>query len=285
MVSYVAGVGQGLAEGEVQMRLWGKVVVLTGAGSGMGRQLARQLLERGAQVAAVDIRRESLEETAALFDAGPRMSLHELDITDRDAARALPDTVVSQHGTVDGLINDAGIIQPFVRVADLDDATIDRIMAVNFFGMLNLTRAFLPSLTARPEAHLVNVSSMGGFLPVPGQAVYGASKAAVKLLTEALHGELYDTKVHVSVVLPGAVETDIARNSGVAIPSMDASSTRMTAAPDAARTILDGVESDKLYIFVGRDSKLMNAATRLAPRRATQLIRNQMKGLLTRENT
>ena len=125
---------------------------------------------------------------------------------------------------------------------------------------------------------------MGGFLPVPGQAMYGASKAAVKLMTEGLYAELLDTNVGVSVVMPGAVATNITENSGVTVPMSEADAaaagTRSTSAPDAARTIVDGIESDRLHIFVGRDSRMMNVASRVAPKQATHLIQKQMKKLM-----
>ena len=265
------------------MKVRDKVIVVTGAGSGMGREVALELLRRGARVAAVDVRPEGLEGTAALVDVGDGLSTHVLDITDRVAIGALPDVVIAAHGTVDGLINNAGIIQPFVNVEDLDFDTIERVLDINLMGTLNMVKAFLPYLRRRPEAHLANVSSMGGFLPVPGQSIYGASKAAVKLLTEGLYAELLDTNVGVSVIMPGAVATSITENSGVTIPGMDeeaASSARTTSAPDAARIILDGIEADKLHIFVGRDSRLMNIASRVAPRRATHMIQKKMKELM-----
>ena len=265
------------------MKVRDKVIVVTGAGSGMGREVALELLRRGARVAAVDVRPEGLEGTAALVDVGEGLSTHVLDITDRVAIGALPDVVIAAHGTVDGLINNAGIIQPFVNVEDLDFDTIQRVLDINLMGTLNMVKAFLPYLRRRPEAHLANVSSMGGFLPVPGQSIYGASKAAVKLLTEGLYAELLDTNVGVSVIMPGAVATSITENSGVTIPGMDeeaASSARTTSAPDAARIILDGIEADKLHIFVGRDSRLMNIASRVAPRRATHMIQKKMKELM-----
>ena len=104
------------------MKLDDKVIVVTGAGSGMGRELALALLGRGARVAAVDLRAESLEQTAALAAAGQRLSVHVLDVTDRAAVEALPDQVIAAHGTVDGVINNAGIIQPFVTFEELDHA-------------------------------------------------------------------------------------------------------------------------------------------------------------------
>ena len=155
--------------------------------------------------------------------------------------------MIAHHGAVDGLINNAGIIQPFVTIEDLDYATIERVLDVNLMGTIHMVKAFLPHLMARPEAHIANVSSMGGFLPVPGQVMYGASKAAVKLLTEGLYAELLDTNVGVSVIMPGAVATNIAQNSGVSVPgeaeAADASNYPTTSAPDAARIMVDGIEA------------------------------------------
>ncbi|MGD9147683.1 MAG: SDR family oxidoreductase, partial [Anaerolineae bacterium] len=170
------------------MKVQDKVIVVTGGGSGIGRELVLNLLSTGASVAAVDINESALQETLELAgDKSVKLSTHVVDITHKDAVAKLPEQAISEHGAVDGLINNAGIIQPFFRVGDLDYAAIERVMNVNFFGTLYVTKAFIPHLLERPEAHIVNVSSMGGFLPVPGQSVYGASKAAVKLLTEGLH--------------------------------------------------------------------------------------------------
>jgi NAD(P)-dependent dehydrogenase (short-subunit alcohol dehydrogenase family) len=173
------------------MKLRDKVVVVTGGGNGIGRELVLELLRRGARVAAVDIRAESLDETVSLAGAGDRLASFVVDITDRSATQALPDRVIGQLGAVDGVINNAGIMQPFRKVNDLDYETIERLMNVNFYGTLNMVKAFLPLLLERPAAHLVNVSSLGGFLPVPGQTIYGASKAAVKLMTEGLGGDAW----------------------------------------------------------------------------------------------
>lgn len=258
------------------MKVSGKVWVVTGAGSGMGRELTLQLLRRGARVAAVDLSTEHLAETAALAAAGDRLSAHVLDITDRAAVQALPEAVVAAHGAVDGLVNNAGIIQPFVPVAELDDATVARVMGVNFFGTLHLVQAFLPLLAARPEAHIANVSSMGGFFPFPGQTIYGASKAAVKLLTEGLYAELLGTQVHVSVIMPGAVDTAITENSGVAQPDVDEGSARMTPADKAATIMIDGIERDRLHIYVGPDARMMSLAIKVAPRRAIRFVQKQM---------
>ena len=266
------------------MKLAEKVVVITGAGSGMGREVALEALRRGARVAAVDINEATLSETVALAGAGDRLSTHVVDITDRAAVEALPAAVTARFGAVDGLIHCAGIIQPFVRLKDLEYAAIDRVFNVNWWGTLYLDKTFLPILLGRPEGHIVNVSSMGGFLPVPGQTVYGASKAAVKLLTEGLNSECAGTNVHVTVVFPGAVATNITTNSGVDIPidpaQAEAAARRTLAADKAARIILDGMERNAYRVMVGSDAKLMDRLYRLNPRRAAGFIGRQMKGLL-----
>ena len=262
-----------------------KVMVVTGGGNGIGRELVLELLERGSRVAAVDVRAESLEETTQLAGAGDRLATFMVDITDRAAVEGLPEEVMTAHGAVDGLINNAGIIQPFIKLNDLDYDAIDRVMNVNFYGTLHMVKSFLPRLLERPVAHIANVSSMGGFLPVPGQTIYGASKAAVKLMTEGLYAELLETNVGVSVIMPGGVSTNITAHSGVEIPGgMDAdeaaSSRRVTDPKAAAKIIIDGIESDRLHILVGRDALMMNLANRIAPRASTHLITRQMKDLL-----
>ncbi len=267
------------------MNVANKVIVVTGAGSGIGRSLALALIQRGARVAAVDLNEATLKETAALAGSNQdKISLHVCNIADRDAVEALPQAVIDAHGTVDGLVNNAGIIQPFVKFNDLDHKAIERVLNVNLYGVIYMSKAFLPHLLKRPEAHLVNVSSMGGFFPVPGQSLYGASKAAVKLLTEALYSELTDTNVRVTVVFPGAIATNISQNSGVNIsaPSDGASrrSFQMTSSERAAEVIIEGMENNRFQVFIGRDSNMMNLFYRFNPRRATRFMYNQMKSLL-----
>lgn len=267
------------------MKVAGKVIVVVGGGNGIGRQVVLELLRRGARVAAVDLRQDSLDETIVAAGAGERLATFRADITERAVVELLPAQVFGAFGAVDGLINVAGIIQPFVRLADLDHAAIERVIDVNLYGTLYTVKAFLPHLLERPIPHIANVSSMGGFLPVPGQTVYGASKAAVKLMTEGLYAELLETNVGVSVVLPGAVRTEISANSGVEVPgaavSGKASRFPTTSPEDAGRIIVDGIEADRFHVFVGRDSRLMSLLNRLAPRRSTQLIQRQMKQLLS----
>jgi short-subunit dehydrogenase len=268
------------------MRLEGKTVAVTGGGNGIGRELVLGLLNRGARAAALDLREDALAETASLAGAkADRLSTHAVDVTDRVAVEALPDAIIAAHGQVDGIINCAGIIQPFVKLADLDYGAIERVMNVNFWGVVYMTKTFLPHLLKRPSAHIVNISSMGGFLPVPGQTVYGASKAAVKLLTEGLHSELTETNVSVTVVFPGAIATDISKHSGVDAPGGDAaaaqsSKIKTTPPAEAARIILDAMERDAYRVTVGSDATMMDRLARYMPERAAKIIYSQMRELL-----
>jgi NAD(P)-dependent dehydrogenase (short-subunit alcohol dehydrogenase family) len=261
-----------------------KTVLVTGGGNGIGRQVVLELLRRGARVAAVDLRGDSLEETVALARAGDRLATFVVDITDAGAVDATVSEVLDRLGHLDGVVNVAGIIQPFVKFADLDPTTMRRVIDVNLWGTINVLRSALPHLRRRPEAHVVNVSSMGGFLPVPGQTLYGASKAAVKLLTEALWTELRGSNVGVSVVMPGGVGTAIATNSGVELPiagaSMEDAKFPLTSPEKAAAIIVDGIERSKFHVYVGKDARIMNMLVRLAPKQAAKLIQRQMRTLV-----
>lgn len=267
------------------MDVAGRVFVVTGGGNGIGREVVLGLLARGARVAAVDLSADGLAGTAASAgSAGERLSTHTVDVGDRASVEALPPEVIAAHDHVDGLLNVAGVIQPFVPFAELEHDQIEKVMAVNFWGVVHMTRSFLSHLTDRREAALVNVSSMGAFVPVPGQSVYGASKAAVMLLTEGLYAELRGTPVTVTVVFPGGVATHIAENSGASIPGRDADAAaaagNLTTPADAARQIIDGVEKGSFRVVIGRDARALDLLARLNPRRATDLVAKRMASLL-----
>jgi short-subunit dehydrogenase len=266
------------------MKVDGKVIVVTGAGSGIGRELALLLLSKGARVAGVDLNAASLAETARLAAAYPAgFESIEANIADRQLVERIPERVIARFGTVDGVINNAGIIQPFVTVRALDYTVIERVFNVNLMGTLYVTKAFLPILLERPVAHIVNLSSMGGFVPVPGQTIYCAAKAGVKLLSEGLASELIQTNVRVTVVFPGAIATNITDNSGVRPPS-GGSQRRGTMKPlsprAAAEIIVRAMERNAQQVFVGRDSAFMNILHRLSPTFAARTIVNKMKGML-----
>jgi short-subunit dehydrogenase len=266
------------------MKVKNKVIVVTGGGSGIGRELVLALLKKGARVAAVDISAENLAGTTQLAgDLASALSTHVVNITDKEAVNALPEAVIAAHGAVDGLINNAGIIQKFLPFKDLELKDIERVMDVNFYGTLYMTGAFLPYLLKRPEGYIANVASMGGFLPVPGQTIYGASKAAVKLYTEGLHSELRSTNVGVSIIFPGATATNIAANSGVMVEGQQDNAEmkyKTTPANVAADAIVEGIEAGKYRVLIGSDTKTMDFLYRLMPKRAAGIIYNQMKDLL-----
>lgn len=269
------------------MNVQGKVFVITGAGNGIAREVTLQLLAKGARVAGVDLNGAGLQETASLANAGERFTQHVVNITDRDAVAALPEAVRSEHGQVDALLNIAGVIQQFVKINDLPFSEVEKVMNVNFWGVINTVKAFLPVLLERPEAAILNVSSMGAYAPVPGQAVYGASKAAVRLLTEALYAELMDTNIAVTTIYPGAIGTNIAQNSGVSIggdmtaeEAKAASKHKTTEPKEAGRVIVDALEKGKFRATIGSDAGMMDKLSRLSPKKATEIIAKQMGDLL-----
>ncbi len=262
------------------MRLNDKLLIVTGGGSGMGRNLVFALLAKGARVAAIDINEKGLDETAVMVTARKKaLSVFKLDITDKQAVETTIHRIISEMGPVDGIINNAGIIQPFKKLVDVEYAVIERVLNVNWWGTIYLTKTLLPHLLKRPEAHVVNVSSMGGFFAFPGQTIYGASKAAVKMMTEGLIQELSNTNVHVSVVFPGAVNTNIMSNSGLenaVDPKEAAKQNLLLSADKAAEIIINGIEKDKKRIFVGKDAKIMDYLYRLSPNRAVSFIAKRM---------
>lgn len=265
------------------MKLADKVVVVTGGGSGLGQELVRQLVARGASVAALDISEPGLAETSAGLDP-KRVTSFVGSVADRAFVEQLPARVIERYGRVDGLINNAGLIHPFVRFHELEWSAIDRVLDVNLKGTMNTMHAFLPHLLARPEGHVLNVGSIGGVVTVPGQTVYSASKAALKLLTEGVHFELMHSNVRVSLALPGQMDTKIIDNSKIPIPAAALTSEmrrfKGVTAAKAAAQVLDGMEADAYHIIVGADARFMNAFNRLSPRRAATLVAKQLGALL-----
>jgi short-subunit dehydrogenase len=269
------------------MKVMDKTWVVTGAGSGMGRALTLRMIRAGARVAAVDYNREALEETKNLVADPAKLSTHLVDVTDYSQVNALVGEVADQHGCVDGLVNNAGIMHPFGSFTELPLAHMEKVVAVNWWGVVYLLKAFMPTLLARPEAQIVNVSSMGGFLAMPNISVYGASKAAVKMLSEVLMLELKHTSIQTSVVFPGSVVTHFAANS----PDLDEATRKKLiefsdkegvglSPTDAAEIIFRGLEKGKPRIYVGKDSRMMDILYRISPRlalsRVSRLAAKQM---------
>lgn len=267
------------------MELKGKTFIVTGGGSGLGRQLTIELVKEGANVAPIDIHLAGLQETVQLAgEKGENIFPLVCDITDQAAVQALPQKILARYEHINGLINNAGIIQPFVNVENLDDSLIDRLFNINFFGTLHMTRAFLPYLRQAEEACLANVASLGSFVPVSGQTMYGASKAAVKQLTEGLRVELEGTNVHVLSIIPGAMATPIRQNSGLETVNVEKQKTKGVLNPNnAAKLIVHAIQKNKAELYVGTDSRLMHFLFRFIPMQATKwlnaIIRRQHQSM------
>ena len=263
------------------MKTNNKTIVVTGGGSGIGRELVLQLLNKNARIITVDLNQENLDETRKLAgNKSENLVTHILDICEKASVIDFSKKVIEENGPIDGIINNAGIIQPFVNINSLDYSHIEHIMNVNFYGTLYMIKSFLPHLLKRPEAHITNISSMGGFIPFPGQTLYSASKAAVKILTEGLYGELKNSSVGVTVVMPGAIDTNISKNSGVDIPGGgdNENTSKMKALPasKAAEIIINGIEKNKYRVLVGSDSKFLDLYYRWSPKGAVNFIVKKM---------
>ena len=251
-----------------------RVVVITGAASGIGRALAVQLAARGASLALADMNREGLEETRALIDKiGSRCTLQCLDVADREAFEAFASQVIADHGEVNVVINNAGVtLVDSVEHQSYED--FEWLMNINFWGVVHGTRAFLPHLQQVADAHIVNISSVFGLIAVPMQSAYNASKFAVRGFTEALKMELAGSHIRVSCVHPGGIKTSIARSArmnqettGVSREEMGAGfdAEASTTADQAAAIIIRGMLKNKRRILVGTDAKVLSLAARLFP--------------------
>ncbi len=257
-----------------RMDLSDRTALVTGAAGGIGRGIALALARRGARLVLTDIEAAGLEETARQVEAlDARASHHLLDVADRAAVAAFPAVVAREHGGLDVLVNNAGVALggAFEQVSEAD---FDWLFAINFFGVVRMTRAFLPLLRRSAEARLVNVSSVYGLVAPAGQSAYAASKFAVRGFSEALRRELRGSCVGVTVVHPGGVATAIARSArlAAAISPEEAERGRRTAAAllrmDPARAgeiIVAGVERRRPRVLVGRDAKLLALVERFSP--------------------
>lgn len=264
------------------MKVNNKKVILTGAADGIGKELAKILINKGCTVYGLDINGENLVKLKRELNTD-KFIPYTIDVSKKENLDGFKKWLLDNHGSVDILINNAGVVQPFINVNELEDDMINRVMNINFFAPLNMCRLFIDDLVkSEEEGFIVNVSSMAGFFPFPGQSIYGASKAALKIFTEGLYAELSKTKVKTMIVLPGAIHTNILGNSGVKYKDMDTSeaeqnnSYKMTEADDAARQIINGIEKNKFRIFVGSDAKFMNMLYKLNSKKAIEFINKKM---------
>jgi NADP-dependent 3-hydroxy acid dehydrogenase YdfG len=250
----------------------GKVAVVTGAGSGIGQALAIELGRSGATLAISDIDMEGLARTEErLSTIGAPARADRLDVTEREAFHAYADQVNEHFGKVNQIYNNAGIaFTGDVEVSQFKD--IERVMDIDFWGVVNGTKAFLPHLIASGDGHIVNISSLFGIFSMPGQAAYNSAKFAVRGFTEALRQEmaLAGHPVKVTTVHPGGIKTAIARNAtGAEGVDVDAQAKFFdkrlagTSAQRAAQIILEAVRKNKARVLVGPDAKVLDVVVRL----------------------
>lgn len=272
-----------------------KVVVITGAGSGIGRALALECARRGSLLALSDVDEAGLAETAdQARAAGAReVRTDRLDVADRDAMTAYAASVADQFGRVNVVVNNAGVALAGDLV-DLDWPDIDWIIGINFLGVLNGTKAFLPHLIASGDGHVVNLSSLFGLVSMPGQSIYNATKYAVRGMSEAVRIEMLAAghRVGVTVVHPGGIKTAIARNARVSSREDQARTASFfdkklakTRPEKAAEVIIAGVLADKSRVLVGSDAHALHWFGKLAGARYQDVVARVSKKVLPAKTT
>jgi len=260
----------------------GKVVVITGAGSGIGRAVALNCARRGSLLALSDVNEAGLAVTVELAEkaGSPEVRADRLDVSDRDAMSRYALDVVQQFGRVNVIVNNAGVSLTG-DLTDLEYADIDWIVGVNWWGVLYGTKEFLPHLIASGDGHVVNLSSLFGLISMPGQSIYNATKYAVRGMSEALREEMLIAghPVGVTSVHPGGIKTDIVRNSRVSAKEdkeatselFDTKLAKMT--PDrAAEIIVNGILKNRARVLVGLDAHAMHHFAKLLGSRYQDVI-------------
>jgi len=269
-----------------------KVAVITGAGSGIGRYLSILLAKEGSNVVVCDINEETLNETVDMLNQyNGSVSSHILDVAKKDDIEALPGKVIAKHGQVDLVFNNAGVATGG-HFKDLDEEYWDWVMGVNLHGVINSTRVFIPHMIDRPEAAIINTSSIFGMVAAPGHSVYHATKFAVRGFTEGIALEMADTNPNLQIhcVHPGHIGTNIAssskmseetintvieernsliftRNNPTSFEEIGSQFKEGGMHPSkAANIILKGVRKNKSRILVGLDAKLLDLSQRLFPK-------------------
>lgn len=275
--------------------LTGKLVAITGAASGMGRSLALECVRRGADVAIVDIDQAGVEDTAQRARAsrlGAKVDAAKLDCGDRDAIYAWAKRVNDTLGGADAIVNNAGVSLS-ASVEKMTDADFHWLMDINFWGVVNGCRAFLPQLRTKPDAHVVNLSSVFGLIGVPTQSAYCAAKFAVRGFSESLRQELAGSSIHVSCVHPGGIKTDIVKRgrhyedalgqkTDTGVAAADFEKAARTTADDAARVILRGMLKNSPRILIGADAVAIDTMARLAPRGYDAIVGRAVKAAARR---
>lgn len=259
----------------------GKVAVVTGAGSGIGQALAVELGRVGAKVAISDVDADGLAQTEKQLKAiGAPFTADRLDVVEREAFLLYAERVNDHFGKVNQIYNNAGITM-FGDIEISQFTEIERVMNVDFWGVVNGTKAFLPHLIVSGDGHVINVSSVFGLYAVPYQAAYSSAKFAVRAFTQALHQEMLMAghPVKVSTVYPGGTKTAFVRNMTAAERLGDVDLVKnfekrlwSTSPQKAAQVILNGVRKNRVRILIGPDTRLFDLFARIAGPRYQRLV-------------
>jgi len=241
----------------------GRVVAITGAARGIGRATAAALVREGATVAIGDLDLDVAERTAG--GIGPRSAAFALDVTDRASCERFLEDVEARFGTVDVLVNNAGIM-PLGPFVDEDDATARRMIDINVHGVMLGMKLALPRFVARGEGHLINIASAAGKAPYPGGATYCGTKHFVVGVSETVRGELRGTGVDLSVVMPVVVDTELA--AGLRTPH----GIPRVQPEDVAAAIVDTLRRPRFDVYVPRAIGPLTALSAIAPRRLRELM-------------
>jgi short-subunit dehydrogenase len=256
----------------------GAAAAVTGAASGIGRALALELAARGCDLALADRDEAGLAKVAAVIAAAHRRqpSLHHVDVADPDQIEAFAQAAVKAHPRLNILVNNAGVAL-LGQFHEIDQAEMEWLMNINFWGVVRTTRALLPHLSRQSEAHIVNLSSIFGIVAPPGQTAYAAAKFAVRGFSESLRHELQmaASPIKLSVVHPGGVATNIVRNSRSGRGASDNArraqlierfeAAAKTTPQAAALRIIAGIEKNSPRILIGNDARFMDLLQRLRP--------------------
>ncbi|MGO8910554.1 MAG: SDR family NAD(P)-dependent oxidoreductase [Bradyrhizobium sp.] len=256
----------------------GAAAAVTGAASGIGRALAIELAARGCDLALADRDEAGLAAVAAEIGSSSsrQVSVHRVDVSEPGQIADFAKAAIAAHPGLNILVNNAGVAL-LGQFSEIDQAQMDWLMNINFWGVVHSTRAFLPHLAMQREAHIVNLSSIFGIVAPPGQTAYAAAKFAVRGFSEALRHELQmaASTVRLSVVHPGGVLTNIVRNSRAGVGVTDNErrvqsierfdAITKTTPADAARRIIEGIEKNQPRILIGSDARFMDLLQRLLP--------------------
>ena len=252
----------------------GKTVVVTGAGSGIGRALAVQLAAQGAQLAISDIDEAALAGTVELLPGREALQFdaQRLDVADREGFAAYARQTAARFGKVDVVINNAGVGGRPLTLDAYDYAEYERVMNVNLWGVIHGSHEFLPHLLANPGSHLVNISSIFGLVAPPEAGVYCLTKFAVRGYTEALRADLAGRDINVHCVHPGVIATNIAAAAGATEEVIRQFAERGMSADQAAAVILKGIAKGKPRILVTAGARVLDVLQRLTPAHYTRLV-------------